>query len=65
LLTGKHSLHQARLSRELPAYPSDQNLLQILRSHGYTTAAVTSSLEATLHSLGFSAALSQPEKLRV
>jgi arylsulfatase A-like enzyme len=61
LLTGKHSLHQARLSRELPAYPSDQNLLQILRSHGYTTAAVTSSLEATLHSLGFSAALSQPE----
>ena len=48
LFTGKHLLHQGRLSRDLPAHPSDQNILQILRGHGYTTVAVTSSLEATL-----------------
>ena len=61
LLTGKHLLHHGRLYRDLPAYPSTQNLLQILRSHGYITAAVTSSHEASMHALGFSSGLSQAE----
>ena len=61
LLTGKHLLHHGRAYRDLPAYPSDQNLLQILRSHGYARAAVTSSLEASMHALGFSSGLSQAE----
>lgn len=61
LLTGKHWLQHGRLYRDLPAYPSDQNLLQILRSHGYTTAAVTSSQEASMRALGFSSGLSQAE----
>jgi len=61
LLTGKHIVHHGRLYRDLPAYPSAQNLLQILRSHGYATAAVTSSHEASMHALGFSSELSQPE----
>jgi arylsulfatase A-like enzyme len=61
LLTGKHILHHGRLYRDLPAYASAQNLLQILRSHGYDTAAVTSSQEASMHALGFSSGLSQGE----
>lgn len=36
-------------------------MLQILRSHGYATAAVTSSHEASMHALGFSSELSQAE----
>ena len=61
LLTGKHLLHHGRLYRDMPASPSAQNLLQVLRSHGYTTAAVTSSLEASMQALGFSSGLSQAE----
>jgi hypothetical protein len=36
-------------------------LLKILRSHGYTSAAVTSSLDATLKFIGFSSGLNLPE----
>jgi len=61
LLTGKHLLHHGRLYRDIPGSPSAQNLLQVLRSHGYTTAAVTSSHEASVRALGFSSGLSQAE----
>ena len=61
LFTGKYLLRHGRVSRDLPAYPTAQNLLQILLSHGYGTAAVTSSHEASMHALGFSSGLSEPE----
>jgi len=63
LLTGKDLLHHGRLSRELPPYPSDQNLLQTLRRNGYTTMAVTSVLDASMSSLGFATGLSHGESI--
>jgi len=62
LLTGKHLTHHGRLYRDLPAIPSAENLLHILRSHGYTIAAVTSNYDATFASLGLASELTQPEK---
>jgi arylsulfatase A-like enzyme len=61
LLTGRDLIHHGRLYRDLPAIPSEKNLLRILRSQGYTTAAVTSNYDASFVSLGLSSELTQPE----
>jgi arylsulfatase A-like enzyme len=61
LLTGKHPFSHGRLSREIAPRVDENNLLRILRSHGYSTAAVTSNLEAALSSLAVNAELTFPE----
>jgi arylsulfatase A-like enzyme len=61
LLTGKHPLTHGRISRLFPPNRSDENLLRILRNRGYSTAAVTSNIDATFASLGLDAELTEPE----
>jgi len=61
LLSGKHPLLHGRLTRELPPYRSEENLIRILRDNGYFTAAIVSNREASLNLLGFGPFLSTPE----
>jgi len=51
ILSGKHPFSHGRLTRFLPPYNSFENLVTLLRDKGYTTAAVTSNLEASFHYL--------------
>ena len=52
ILSGKHPFSHGRLTKFLPAYDSPENLLALLRDHGYTTAAITSNSDATFYMLG-------------
>jgi len=52
ILSGKHPFSHGRLTKFLPAYENPENLAALLRDNGYTTAAVTSHVDATFHSLG-------------
>jgi len=52
ILSGKHPFSHGRLTRLLPPYNSFENLVALLRDKGYTTAAVTSNLEASFDYLG-------------
>jgi arylsulfatase A-like enzyme len=61
LLTGKHPFSHGRLSREIAPRADENNLLHVLRSHGYSTAAVTSNVEAAFSSLALSSELTSPE----
>ena len=64
LLSGKPPLMHGRLTRELPPYTDQENLLRILRDNGYFTAAIVSNVGASLKLLGFGPFLSQPEDKR-
>ena len=52
ILSGKHPFSHGRLTRLLPPYKSSENLVALLRDKGYTTAAITSNLEADFSYLG-------------
>lgn len=62
LLTGRHPFNHGRLTREIAPRADEKNLLHILQERGYSTAAVTSNLEAALSSLALSSELTYPEK---
>ena len=62
ILSGKHPFSHGRLTKGQAVYRSKENLLQELRAHGYTTAAVTSNEDASLKLLGFGDYLTQPER---
>ncbi len=54
ILSGKHPLSHGRLTKFLPAYDKRENLVALLRTKGYTTAAVASNADATFYVLGLS-----------
>ena len=62
LLTGKHPFTHGRLTREIAPRPDENNLLSILRYRGYSTAAVTSNLDAAFSSLALNSELTYPER---
>jgi arylsulfatase A-like enzyme len=62
LLTGKHPFTHGRLTREIAPRPDENNLLRILRNRGYSTAAITSNMEAALTSLALNSELTYPER---
>ena len=62
LLTGEHPLRHGRLTRLLGPRQHRNNLLHILRSNGYRTAAITSNIDAAFSSLGLSSELVYPER---
>jgi len=53
ILTGKHPLTHGRLTKFLPPYNNPENLLNVLRRVGYTTAVIASNSDARLEALGF------------
>jgi hypothetical protein len=53
ILSGKHPFSHGRLTRLSPSYQSPESLVALLRNKGYTTAAITSNLEADFSYLGF------------
>lgn len=52
ILSGKHPFSHGRLTKFLPPYDSPENLLRLLRDHGYSTAAIASNSDATFYLLG-------------
>ena len=62
ILTGKHPFSHGRLTKVQPPYRSSENLLQELRAHGYSVAAVTSNEDASLSLLGFDPYLTESER---
>lgn len=62
ILTGKLPLSHGRLSKGQPPYRSGENLLRVLRDHGYYVGAVTSNEDASLHLLGLGSYLSAKER---
>ena len=61
ILTGKHPLTHGRLTKVQPPVRSDENLLRLLREHGYSVEAVTSNEDGSLRLLGFDSYLSKTE----
>jgi arylsulfatase A-like enzyme len=61
ILTGKHPLSHGRLTKAQPPDRSGENLLRLLRDHGYFVGAVTSNEDASLNLLGFASSLSEKE----
>ena len=61
LLTGKHPLSHGRLTRYQPPQSFEDNLLKILKDNHYTTAAITTTFDASLVTLGLSEFLSREE----
>lgn len=61
IVTGKHPLSHGRLTKGQPPDRSGENLLQILRDHGFYVGAVTSNEDASLNLLGFGMHLSVRE----
>lgn len=52
ILSGKNPFSHGRLTKFLPPYDKPENLLRLLRKHGYTNAAITSNSDATFYLLG-------------
>jgi arylsulfatase A-like enzyme len=52
ILSGKHPFSHGRLTKFLPIYAAPENLVRLLRQTGYTTAAVTSNVDAMFYNLG-------------
>jgi arylsulfatase A-like enzyme len=61
LLAGKNPITHGRFTRELAPYPAVENIFQILRDSGYSTAAVTSNSDAAIVALGLPEVLTIPE----
>lgn len=61
IFTGKHPLSHGRLTKAQPPARSHENLLRLLRDHGYWIEAVTSNEDASLRLLGFAKYLSNNE----
>lgn len=61
ILTGKLPLSHGRLTKAQPPLRSGENLMQVLRDHGYYVGAVTSNEDASLNLLGFASSLSAKE----
>jgi len=61
ILTGKLPLSHGRLTKAQPPERSGENLLRVLRDHGYYVGAVTSNEDASLSLLGFGSFLSDKE----
>lgn len=61
LLAGRSPITHGRLNRDLPPPTGVRNIFQILREHGYTTAAVTSNSDAAIVTLGLAGVLAVPE----
>jgi arylsulfatase A-like enzyme len=61
ILTGKLPWSHGRLTKVQPSYRSDENLLRLLRDHGYFVSAVTSNEDASINLLGLRSGLSEKE----
>lgn len=61
IFTGKHPLTHGRLTKAQPPARSSENLLRLLRDHGYWIEAVTSNEDASMQLLGFAKYLSGSE----
>jgi arylsulfatase A-like enzyme len=61
VLTGKTPFNHGRWSRLLPRRVERESVVNVLRSHGYSTGAIASNIYATYTTLGLDADLTQPE----
>ena len=62
ILSGQHPLTRGRPTLDVPSQYDQKNLLNVLRAHGYTTAAVTSNVQADFRLIGLTPDLTEAEE---
>ena len=62
ILSGQHPLTRGRPTPDVRSPYDQKNLLHVLRAHGYTTAAVTSNVDASFRLVGLTPDLTEAEE---